>query len=219
VGRGTRLHPEKEDCLILDFVDLSELSLCSLPSLFGAPSQLDLQGNDAAEAGRVWQRIQFDHPGFELEAGSFTLPEIQRRAASFDPVTLQTHDDVRAITDNAWFSLGRFGLGLHFQRANGQHSEALVLLRATRGKKWEVSLDGKIKAQFSSAEAAIDAVDYEIGQFGQRAALSARRDASWRKQSAASLALPGIHDDLSAEDALRLAVWNRVVGRPPLGGS
>ena len=37
VGRGTRLAPGKKDCLVLDFVDLGALSLCTLPSLFGAP--------------------------------------------------------------------------------------------------------------------------------------------------------------------------------------
>lgn len=36
VGRGTRRHPEKTDCLILDVVGATELhSLASLPSLFG----------------------------------------------------------------------------------------------------------------------------------------------------------------------------------------
>src|SRR5262249_39718750 len=50
VGRGTRLHPGKKDCLVLDFVDLSALSLCTLPSLFGMPRDLDLEGQDAAEA-------------------------------------------------------------------------------------------------------------------------------------------------------------------------
>ena len=89
VGRGTRLYPGKKDCLILDFVDLSELSLCSLPSLFGVPRELDLQGEDVSEARRVWQQILFDRPGFELEAGALTLPEIQQRAASFDPLTLR----------------------------------------------------------------------------------------------------------------------------------
>ncbi len=69
MGRGTRLFPGKTDCLILDFVDLTTLSLCTLPSLFGAPRDLDLRGGDANEARRVWQRIEFDRPGFEeLEA-------------------------------------------------------------------------------------------------------------------------------------------------------
>ena len=37
VGRGARLHPGKEDCIVLDFVDLSDLSLVNLPNLLGAP--------------------------------------------------------------------------------------------------------------------------------------------------------------------------------------
>ncbi len=197
VGRGTRLHPDKSDCLILDFADVSQLSLCGLPSLFGVPRQLDLRGEDVSEARRVWQQILFDHPGFELAAGSFSLPEIQERAKSFDPLTLQTHEDVCAISGNAWFSLGRHGLGLHFERRPGAPCEVTVLLRAPRGKRWEVTLDGRVQERFSTIEAAVEAVDYEIGRMGPRAAASALPSAVWRPQRA---------------DALRLAVWQRVVG-------
>jgi ATP-dependent helicase IRC3 len=198
VGRGTRLHPGKKDCLILDFVDASLLSLCSLPSLFGVPRELDLQGGDASTARRVWQQILLDHPGFELEAGAFTLPEIQERAASFDPLTLEANQEVRAISANAWFSLGRHGLGLHFERRPGVSSEVTVLARAARGKRWEVSIDGRVKERFSSIEAAVEAVDYEIARSGAHAASSAHEQAPWRRDRA---------------DALRLAVWQRVVGR------
>jgi ATP-dependent helicase IRC3 len=198
VGRGTRLHPGKNDCLILDFVDVSQLSLCGLPSLFGVPRQLDLRGEDASHARRVWQQIVFDHPGFELEAGSFSLPEIQQRAASFDPLTLQTHEDVCAISGNAWFSLGRHGLGLHFERRPGAPSEVTILQRAARGKRWEVCLDGRVRDRFSSIEAAVEAVDYEITRMGPRAAASALANAAWRPLRA---------------DTLRLAVWQRVVGK------
>ena len=69
VGRGTRLFPGKTDCLILDFVDLTTLSLCTLPSLFGTPRDLDLRGGDANEARRVWQRIEFDRPGLRARGG------------------------------------------------------------------------------------------------------------------------------------------------------
>jgi ATP-dependent helicase IRC3 len=217
VGRGTRLHPGKKDCLILDFVDVSRLSLCSLPSLFGAPHDLDLQGADAREASRVWQQILFDHPGFELEAGAVTLPEIQERAASFDPLTQEAHDDVRAISANAWFSLGRHGLGLHFQRRSGVPSEALVLQRAARGKRWEVSLDGKVMDRMSSIEAAVEAVDYEIARMGPAALASARDGAAWRKLPAspalqAELGSGSPRPPLAQADALRLAVWRRVFG-------
>jgi hypothetical protein len=198
VGRGTRLFTDKKDCLILDFVDVSQLSLCGLPSLFGVPHQLDLRGQDVSEARRVWQQILFDHPGFELEAGTFTLPEIQQRAASFDPLTLKTDDEVSAISANAWFSLGRHGLGLHFERWPGSPTEVTVLQRAPRGKRWEVCLGGKIKDRFSTIEAAVEAVDYEISQMGPRALASARPEAPWRASRA---------------EGLRLAVWQRVVGK------
>ena len=213
VGRGTRLHPGKKDCLILDFVDASELSLCGLPSLFGMPRDLDLRGGDVSAARQVWQRILFDRPGFELEAGALTLPEIQERAASFDPLTQETHENVRAISGNAWFSLGARGLGLHFERRTGKPSEALVLLCAPRGKRWEVSIDRKVVARFSTIEAAVEAVDYEIGQMGRAALASAHESAAWRRVSVQS-GEPGANEGASSSvplaDALRLAVWRRV---------
>jgi len=197
VGRGTRLFPGKKDCLILDFVDLSTLSLCSLPSLFGVPRELNLMGGDVLAAQRAWQQIQFDHPGFELEAGALTLPEIQDRAAAFDPLTLQVHDDVRAISANAWFSLGRHGLGLHFERGSGKISEVLAMKRAGKGKVWEVLMDDKSMARFSSLEEAVAAVDYEVEKRGRATAQSALPDAPWRRAA-------GRVDDL------RQALWTKV---------
>ena len=198
VGRGTRLFPDKRDCLILDFVDASQLSLCGLPSLFGVPHQLDLHGDDVSAARRIWQKIQFDHPGFELEAGTFTLPEIERRAESFDPLTLETHEDVRAISGNAWFSLGRHGVGIHFERVPGRATEVTVLTRAARGKRWEVTFDGRFKERFSTLEAAVEAVDYEIARLGPKTAASALPEAAWRPNRA---------------EALRLATWQRICAR------
>src|SRR6185295_11848018 len=75
VGRGTRLAEGKHDCLILDFVDVSTLSLCSLPSLFGCPRDLDLRGGDVGEARRAWLQVLLDHGDPQLEAGAVTLRE------------------------------------------------------------------------------------------------------------------------------------------------
>jgi superfamily II DNA or RNA helicase len=211
VGRGTRLHPGKKNCLILDFVDVSELSLCSLPSLFGLPKELDLRGGDVSEARRIWQQITFDRPGFELEAGALTLPEIQARAASFDPLTLEAHEDVRAISANAWFSLGRHGVGLHFERRPGTPCEVLVLSRAARGKRWEVTMDGRARDRFSTLEAAVEAVDYEIAALGRAALASARADAAWRNVRVGP-SEPGAGNPRLRGEALRLSAWQRVHG-------
>ena len=198
VGRGTRLHPGKKDCLILDFVDASTLSLCSLPSLFGIPRDLNLMGGDVSDARRVWEGILLDRPGFELEAGALTLPEIQERAAAFDPLTLEVHADVRAISANAWFSLGRHGLGLHFERAPGRTSEVVVLKRSGRGKVWEVLMDERTMARFLQIEEAVAAVDYELGERGRVVALSALPSALWRHSSKKAM-------------ELQQALWDRIV--------
>ncbi len=203
VGRGTRLHPGKKDCLLLDFVDLSNLSLCTLPALMGLPRDLDLRGADVSHARRIWQQIQFDRPGFELEAGTVTLSEIQERAATFDPLTLRTDAEVRAISPNAWFSLGKHGVGLHFERQPGCIREFLVLRGESRGKKWDVTLDGESQARFSRLEEAVEAVDYELARMGSRVCSSALPNASWRSDAAATRA-----------EALQRAVWDRIHGRP-----
>jgi len=223
IGRGTRLSPGKKDCLILDFVDLSELDICTLPSLFGVPRHIDLEGGDVREAVRIWQQCLFDRPGFELEAGAVTLPEIERRAATFDPLTLEPSAEVRAVSANAWFSLGRHGLALHFQKTRGHTSELLILKRAARGKMWEVSLDGEPKARFSTFEEAVQAADYEVERLGPLTAASALEQASWRRtlvpagegsRAGSTGGSSGSPGTLPLAEALRLAVWQRIVAAP-----
>ena len=216
VGRGTRLAEGKRDCLILDFVDVSELSLCTLPTLFGCPRDLDFAGQDAREGARQWMQIEMDYPGLELEAGALTLREIQDRAAAFDPLTLELDRDVRAISPNAWFSLGRFGVGLHYARATNVFSSVTVLTRGGRGKRWEVVIDGRPVERFSTLEEAVEAVDHEIENRGRAAQASARHDARWRYEPAP----PDIVARLRAKDrahthaeALRLWVWESVTRR------
>jgi ATP-dependent helicase IRC3 len=211
IGRGTRLAAGKTDCLVLDFVDLSALDLCTLPSLFGLPRHVDLRGDDASDARRTWLRIEEEHPGFEVDPEAVTLAEIKERAASFDPLGLAPDAEVLAISPNAWFSLGRHGVGLHFQRAKGRTSEALVVAargagagaragasKPARGKRWEVRIDGRTMDRFSRLEDAVAAVDFEIDRMGRLTAESAREDASWRKGSVA--------------DELRLALFERIAG-------
>ncbi len=216
VGRGTRLAEGKRDCLILDFVDLGGLSLCTLPSLFGAPRDMDLRGEDANEARKAWEQLRMDFPDFVLEAGALSLGEIQERAASFDPLTQKPQAEVRAISRHDWFSLGRHGIGLHVEMRPGQIAEFLVLKRVARGKTWEVSLDGTVKERFSTIEEAVQAVDYEVERRGRAVVLSAMAGADWRRRPAppgdetAASRLAAARRPVSLADALRLAAWRRV---------
>ena len=140
-----------------------------------------LRGEDASEAARGWDQIQLDYPELELEAGALTLREIQDRAEAFDPLTLELNLDARAISANAWFSLGRHGVGLNFARAPSSFSAVTVLARGTRGKRW----DHQVMDRFSTLEEAVQAVDYEIDRRGRAASASARDDAPWRYETTA----------------------------------
>ena len=182
VGRGTRLAPGKIDCLVLDFVDLSALSLVNLPSLFGMPRGVDLEGADVADAAAMWRQIELDLPAFQLEADAITLSELKNRAASFDPLSSETDPEICAISALDWHSLGRAGLVLHVQR--GGRVLAITVLAASRGKRWSVAIDGTEQARFSRIEEAVDSVDYEVARMGRGTLASASVEAEWRHRPA-----------------------------------
>ena len=185
VGRGTRLAEGKSDCLILDFVDSRTLSLCTLPSLFGVPRDLDLRGEDASEArARVAadpvRSSRLRARGRRAHAARDPGPRGELR-----PADARADPEVRAISANAWFSLGRHGVGLHFERAPGVTSTVIVLKRGARGKRWEVAIDDRAMERFSTLEDAVQAVDYEIDQpRSRRSCLRARRRALAQRTAA-----------------------------------
>jgi ATP-dependent helicase IRC3 len=183
VGRGTRLYPGKKDCLVLDFVDLSNLSLLNLPSLFGLPRNIDLDGDLVTDAAAIWRQIELDLPAFQLEAEAITLAELQQRAASFDPLSLEVHPDVRAISEMDWHSLGRRGLVLHVLR-KGRVLTITVLAEGRRGARWQVAYDGQEMARFAIIEDAVEAVEHEVNRMGKDTYYSAFETAPWRHRPA-----------------------------------
>ncbi len=185
VGRGARLAEGKEDCLVLDFVDLSDLSLVSLPSLVGLPKELNLEGELLADAVETYRNLPFDFPAFEMEAAEITLSDVKHRAQAFDPLTMELHPEVVAITTNGWFSLGQKGLGLHYWDHRENLCTATILRKQgknSRGrrKRYAVHIDDVEVATFTKIIDAVEAVDYEINKMGKVQRLTARDDADWR---------------------------------------
>ena len=181
VGRGTRLAPGKEDCLVIDFVDLSDLSLVTLPSLFGMPAHLDLFGDDVVEAEARLGKI-FEHfPTFEVPPEAITLAEIEVRAQQFDPLSLSIDPEIAAISGHAWTSLGKAGLALHYLRSEEQLGEFLILdTRRSGRKRWQVLHQREEVATFARVTEAVEAVDYEVAELGIIAAESVTPRAMWR---------------------------------------
>lgn len=187
VGRGTRLSPEtgKKDCLVLDFADVSDLDLVTLPALYGMPRNLDLQGMDAEDARQEYSTAMAGWgDAFEIPPGAITLQEIKDRAAAFDPLSQSVSADVRAISANGWASLGRLGVVLHILRQGGKMSLIEVLAKGKAGRKdrWHVRWDGRKVATFSKLEAAVEAADFEVERRGRKWSSAAREHAQWRQQ-------------------------------------
>ena len=180
VGRGTRLHPGKSDCLVLDFVDLSDLSLVTLPSLLGMPMELDLAGGSASEALQQWREIIDEVPDLELEPRSITLQEIRSRADAFDPLSREVDPAIRAVSQLAWNSLGPRGVSLHLLNRRGGLMEVLVV-RDGRGRKpWMVRFDGAEQACFSRLEDAVTATEHELESRDPALHASGLPQAPWR---------------------------------------
>lgn len=213
VGRGTRLAPGKRDCLVLDFVDLTDLSLATLPTLAGLPPDVDLEGASVDEAERIVNQIWDERPGFEIEPGTITLGEIQRRARAFDPLDLTVPEEIMAISGFRWESLGANGLALHVAWGKKGLVEILVLMHSTRGKRWRVLVGDKEMARFSRLEEAVEAVDYEVSRRGRTAVASARPEAPWRRgpvPAAIAARLAAVNQSAANHgDALRVLAYTQ----------
>ena len=187
VGRGMRLSDGKSDCLILDFVDLSALRLVTLPTLMGMPVEFDLEGRDAVESAEAYHQLMDAHPGFEWEADSISLTELQERARAFDPLSLKLSAEVKAISQNGWVSLGQRGLVLHFSKESGGFNEVVILLTSEPGtRRYQLLFDEVEVGRERLIEAAVEAADWEISQMGYWAVESASRYAVWRIDPAPS---------------------------------
>jgi len=92
-----------------------------------------------------------------------------------------------------------------------------VVSRGARGRRWEVSLDGRAVERFSAIEEAVQAVDFEVHRMGRAAEASARAEAAWRRAAAPkgrAEAVAGVRRGGRAAtalgDVLALEAWVKV---------
>lgn len=179
VGRGMRRHPDAADCLVLDFVDLSQLELVTTPTLDAGPrreqpAEPEVDDDDDA----VENSGQIPGPD-ELDETPATLLEIQERLAAFDPLTMEQRAEAAAISRNAWLSLGAHGMMLHFRDHAGRLRSFELRPEAPPRRGTEVWLGDQRLARVPTMQAAIEAVDLELPAHGDPS--SALAEAAWRQ--------------------------------------
>lgn len=115
VGRGTRRHPDKDDCLVLDVVGASEdMNLVTIPSLFGVVSKARRRALERGEGG-VAQLVIEDREE-QVKLGAIRAEEI----ALFRKIVATGIAWVKA-PDPRWPHLSRY------QRSLGKDERGRVL--------------------------------------------------------------------------------------------
>jgi superfamily II DNA or RNA helicase len=113
VGRGTRLHPDKTDLLVIDIADNSRThELPGIHSLFNLPVNMNLRGRDALTIEREIERIQRTQPW--IDTTRIHTPEHLELAVerieffNFDPPA-----ELVGWTEHTWYAVpGGYRLSL-----------------------------------------------------------------------------------------------------------
>jgi ATP-dependent helicase IRC3 len=134
IGRGTRLHPGKENVTIIDIVDNSRRhSLVTLPTLFGLTPHFDLKGKTTDYIERALRWVEHERPWVRTDQVT-DLDELRYRCTHVELVNLEVPEELHGCARFAWTQIAprtyRLGLG------NG---ESLTVASTLLGR-WEAVL-------------------------------------------------------------------------------
>lgn len=102
IGRGTRLHPGKADCLVIDVCDNSRrCSLVTLPSLLGLDPAFDLHGGSVIAAAEEMEELQEKYPTLNL-AEITDLSKIKAFIESIDLLSEPYSPEVKELSKLSW---------------------------------------------------------------------------------------------------------------------
>lgn len=161
VGRGTRLHPGKEDLIVVDIVDnTSKHRLANLNTLFDLPEQLDLEGRPALEVVDHLERLSASSPWIDL-ARLVSADELELVSERIDLFRLEPPDEIAAFTDFCW--CGRPDGSYRLLLPEGES----VTLQEDHLGNWRATLSSPGRPQESlpsrdRLKDAVQAVDHDI---------------------------------------------------------
>ena len=181
LGRGTRLHPDKTDLMVIDVADNSKThQLPGLHTLFNLPMNINLKGSNVLVIEREIERINRTQPW--IDTARIHKPEDIKLAAerieffNFDPPP-----ELAAHTGNAWHAVpGGYRLGL----PDGES----LLVESNLLDSWDVkrvARDGATLPMLSRAESLARAItfsDHFVAVHRPDAARLVERYAHWRNE-------------------------------------
>jgi superfamily II DNA or RNA helicase len=143
-GRGLRLYDGKDDCVVIDLVDVARRhSLQSAPVLYGLPPQLTVKGKRLDKVADEFEELLALHKGFDAsQFGRVTLEQLQAHASKFNVWEVPELGAFGAGRAMTWVKVGTDRFSLSFPWLDGE--ETLVVTPDLLGK-WELSATFKSK--------------------------------------------------------------------------
>jgi len=114
IGRGTRLHPGKQNVTIIDIVDVTrDHSLTTLSSLFGFSESFDLEGHTTDEVQQAIRWVETHRPWVPIDQ-ALSLSDLRYRCRRINLLDLETPAELLRHSHFAWIAVGKgaYRLGL-----------------------------------------------------------------------------------------------------------
>lgn len=181
VGRGTRLHCDKSDLIVIDIVDNSSRhKLAGLNALFDLPEDLDLAGHSAIQTFDELERLSREAPWIDFDRVS-SAAELELVTQRVDLFRFEPPAEIAELTDFAWCGLPDGGYRLNL--TNGEW----VALRQDDLGRWQATLRAPGFAPLPgpvnpSLPKAIRAVDRFVQEKRPEQVSLLKIDADWREQ-------------------------------------
>lgn len=193
-GRGTRLYPGKDDCLVLDCVDISaKHSLMTVADLVGLPPGFDVEGGDALEAKRRLDALRSENPLLNT-AGVKTFAALRARVKEIDLWKApEPAPELKKFAALAWAAspdgesfILRYPV---FDEALSTPEKPLTRdeqleVRVNQLSTWDITLDDEPLSHATTLHDALDFADRWIHENRRHVLSLIKRDARWRRDPA-----------------------------------
>jgi len=182
IGRGTRLHPGKENVLVIDIVDVTrDKKLATLPSLFGLSQDFNLEGRTTTEVQQALKWVEENRPWVRVDYAN-SLSELRYRCKKVNLFDLETPEEILMASRFAWAGMAhrcyRLGLG----------KKETITIGPTILGFWEVTLrSGGKESTVATVHNAFEAVrnaEKFVEEHRKDSVGLVLREAKWRYQRA-----------------------------------
>lgn len=181
VGRGTRLYPGKDKCLVLDFVDLSTRhSLITLPTLMGLSASLDLRGQGVVQAIKKLEDAQKEYQNVDFSKLT-DITQLKAYTESVDLFSVRFLPEVESNSQLCWHPAANGGYVMLLPNNDE------VRIRQNLLDKFEVAgyIKGKkYKGERDTLEQAFSRADELVQDTCQESLKILRREESWHRELA-----------------------------------